>query len=319
MKAKAIIVLGLVLACGGGSETTSSSESEINVCASGATTYGVDVSEFQGDIDWNAVKSSGHDFAFIRVADGFYFDAKFGENWQNAGAAGVARGAYHFFRPGEDATQQADFFLAHVAGGELSPALDVEVTDGQSSATIVAGIGAWVARVEQATGKTPIVYTAPGFWNAIGGADAFGTSLWVAHWFTACPQMPSSWGNWQFWQYADNGSVPGIGGAVDLDVFNGPPSALAAAAPYEVAFQANTTNLWTTRDGDWKLGMAKGTSPSIASLTNGGHEIAFQANTTDLWTVGDGGWSDWHLGMMPGTSPSIAALSNGGFEVAFQS
>jgi hypothetical protein len=88
------------------------------------------------------------------------------------------------------------------------------------------------------------------------------------------------------------------------------------------AFQANTTDLMTIdhsgRGSNWGLGMASGTSPSIARLAGGGHQIAFQANTTDLWTVGSAGSHNWGLGMASGTSPSITGLSGGGFAVAFQ-
>ncbi len=90
---------------------------------------------------------------------------------------------------------------------------------------------------------------------------------------------------------------------------------------FEVAFEANTNNLWTVGSddhGDWQLGMMAGTSPSITRLANGGYEVAFQANTGSLWTVGPDGATDWQLGMMVGTSPSIAALPNGGYEVAFE-
>jgi hypothetical protein len=95
----------------------------------------------------------------------------------------------------------------------------------------------------------------------------------------------------------------------------------AAPGLVQIAFQANTTDLWTVGDAgnkDWKLGMMPGTSPSITALSGGGFEVAFQANTGDLWTVGDAGNTDWKLGMMKGTSPSITALPGGGFEVAFQ-
>jgi hypothetical protein len=88
-----------------------------------------------------------------------------------------------------------------------------------------------------------------------------------------------------------------------------------------VAFQANTSNLWTVGPGgrnDWRLGMMKGTSPSIAALKGGGYQVAFQANTGNLWTVGSAGDKDWGLGMRAATSPSIAATADGSFVVAFQ-
>jgi hypothetical protein len=109
--------------------------------------------------------------------------------------------------------------------------------------------------------------------------------------------------------------------AVSVPSQPGDPTCAVAAPTYEVAFQANTSNLWTVgRDthGDWLLGMAAGTSPSIATLSGGGYVVAFQANTGNLWTTGSTGSRDWGLGMMHGTSPSVTALANGGFEVAFQ-
>jgi hypothetical protein len=97
--------------------------------------------------------------------------------------------------------------------------------------------------------------------------------------------------------------------------------ALGSGAATEIAFQANTTSLWTVgtdNHGAWNLGMMAGTSPSVSDLTTGGYEVAFQANTGDLWTVGANTHGSWGLGMMAGTSPSIAGLSTGGYEVAFQ-
>ena len=92
-------------------------------------------------------------------------------------------------------------------------------------------------------------------------------------------------------------------------------------APEMSAFQANTGALWVSGGHggtSLKLGMRPGTSPSIATLSNGSHEIAFQANTGSLWTVGGAGNRNWGLGMKADTSPSITALPGGGYEVAFQ-
>jgi GH25 family lysozyme M1 (1,4-beta-N-acetylmuramidase) len=311
----------------------------------GATTNGVDVSEFQGGIDWNAVKASGHDFAFIRVGDGFYFDARFDDNWQAAADAHVVRGAYQFFRPGEDGTAQADWFLQHVSGGELAPTLDVEVTDGQSSATIVAGIAAWVARIQAVTGKQPIIYTAPGFWSGIAGADGFGTTLWVAHWFTNCPDLPLSWDRWTFWQYADNGGVPGIPGAVDLDVFNGTldqlvgtDSARAQIAPVTVGvnadgrlevFAAGTdTQVWHSWQvvpgggwaGFWGLTGSITGAPAVAANADGRLEVFARGGDHRLWhqwqLTPSGAWSGfWPMTGSMTDSPTVAINQDGRLEV----
>ncbi len=174
------------------------------------------------------MQQSGRAFAFIRVSDGLtHYDPEFDANWTAALGAGIYRGAYQFFRPGEDAVAQADLLLSHGGGGgELPPVLDVEVTDGVSGPTIRAGVDAWSAHVAQATGRTPIVYSAPGFWPSVGGNSESDT-LWVANWGVSCPRLPSSWSAWAFWQYSDHGSVPGISRGVDVNRFNGSLADLA--------------------------------------------------------------------------------------------
>jgi hypothetical protein len=140
-------------------------------------------------------------------------------------AAGVVRGAYQFFEPGEDPTAQANLLLQAMGPlqpGDLPPVLDMEVTGGQSAAAIVANVQTWMNVVEKATGVIPVIYTAPGFWNRSVGSTTFGANpLWVANWGVAAPTLPVGWSNWAIWQYSDTGFVPGILGQVDLDEFNG--------------------------------------------------------------------------------------------------
>ncbi len=217
------------------SENAASSSADA-VCATGGTLEGVDVSEFQAAIDWNAVKASGRSFAIARVADGLgHVDPTFPQNWAGIKAAGMVRGVYQFYRASQDGTAQANLLLDHVGAlgaGDLPPVLDVEVTDGVGAAQILSGIRAWTARIQQATGRKPIIYTAPGFWDGLGAGHDFeaADTLWVADWFVSCPVPASSWGTWKMWQYVDNGSVPGIGGAVDLDRFSGSLADLDALA-----------------------------------------------------------------------------------------
>src|SRR6266545_2185857 len=98
------------------------------VCAKGATVPGIDVSKWQGTIDWSAVASSGVVFAFIRVNHGLDdIDEEFAASWSGARRAGVVRGAYQYFLPDEDAVAQADLFLARMGPlepGDLPPVLD---------------------------------------------------------------------------------------------------------------------------------------------------------------------------------------------------
>ena len=162
------------------------------VCAPGTTVEGVDVSKWQSppntsqEPDWPQVKAAGRGYAVARVSDGAtYLDPNFDGNWAGIKAAGLVRGAYQFFRPSQDAVAQADLLLADVGAlgpGDLAPTLDVEVTDGQSNATIANGIAQWTARIRQVTGLTPIIYTRATFWSQIGNPDFSSNELWVAHW-----------------------------------------------------------------------------------------------------------------------------------------
>lgn len=185
---------------------------------------GIDVSHWQGTIDWSAVAADGVEFAFVKATEGGdYTNPRFAENWAGARRAGVVRGAYHFFRPRTDAAAQAAHFLRTVrlAPGDLPPVLDVEVTDGRSAESIAAGVLTWLQEVERATGRRPVVYTRASFWTAQMGGGLGPYPLWVAHYGVSAPSIPAGWSGWTFWQHSDAGRVDGISGAVDLNWFNG--------------------------------------------------------------------------------------------------
>jgi hypothetical protein len=136
---------------------------------------------------------------------------------------GFVRGVYQFFRASESATAQADYLLSKVGKfepGDLPPVLDVEVMDGVSNARMGQQISEWCQHIKKKTGLTPIIYTAPGFWNGLGLHDGQYT-LWVANWGVSSPQIPSGWHDYAIWQYTDSGHVGGIGGKVDMSYFHG--------------------------------------------------------------------------------------------------
>ncbi len=209
---------------------------ESRICASGTTTLGMDVSYYESSIDWAAAKAGGIQYAFIRVSDGTgSIDSKFDSNWSGSRAAGVLHGAYQFFRPSEDPIAQADLMIAALGSytpGDLPPVIDVEVTGGMSAATVAAGVRTWVDRVKNALGVTPIVYTGKYFWrDEVGGPTSFvNNPLWIAQYTSLCPDLPSPWTRWTFWQSSETGTVAGISGKVDLDSFNGSISDLIAFA-----------------------------------------------------------------------------------------
>jgi lysozyme len=234
----ALLTLSLVfnaVACGDAPTSTAadptSADDALSVCAPGATLKGIDVSYYQNQIDWAAVRSAGNSFAFIRVSDGTKFeDPKFAENWSAARDAGIVRGAYQFFRASEDPVAQANLFVAKMGtleADDLPPVLDLEVTEGVTPLSLQAKVRTWLQTVEAGTGRHPVVYTMLGMSGSVGTSFT-NYPLWVANWGVSCPRMPSSWTQWKFWQSSDKGSVPGISEKVDLDTFNGTMADLQA-------------------------------------------------------------------------------------------
>jgi GH25 family lysozyme M1 (1,4-beta-N-acetylmuramidase) len=198
------------------------------VCPSGETTYGIDVSYYQGDIDWQAARNDGVRFAFIRVSDGTGFeDPKFQQNWDGARAAGILRGVYQFFRSDDDPIAQADLLLTRMGTLEpddLPPVADVESTDGVGNGARVDKLRTWLDRVEQGSGAQPIIYTGGYFWQDNVGTDEFNDHpLWHAGYTGGtCPStVANQWPDWTFWQFGSTGSVAGISGNVDENRFNG--------------------------------------------------------------------------------------------------
>jgi lysozyme len=203
------------------------------MCPTGATVKGIDVSYYQGSVNWHEVAASGRRFGIARVSDGLgYIDSSFARNWSGMKSAGLIRGAYQYFEPSQNPVSQANVVIARVGrlgAGDLPVMLDVESTGGQSAATIAARIGQWVARIKQGTGKTPMIYTGAYFWDASVRSAAFAAlPLNIAWYGTTCPGEPSAWSrhHWAFHQYTDADRVSGISGRVDGDVFNGSLAAL---------------------------------------------------------------------------------------------
>ena len=186
---------------------------------------GIDVSKWQGSVNWKQVQQAGVAFAFARATYGMTeVDSSFNDNWQGMKDAGIIRGAYHFFLAADDPVRQADFFISTVGSlgpDDLPPVIDVESDSGVSSA-LVADVQTWLNTVAQGLGRTPIIYTAPSYWNANMNSDFGKYPLWVAEYGVAEPKAVNGWTSWTFWQYSSTGKVGGVGNAVDLDYFNGP-------------------------------------------------------------------------------------------------
>jgi GH25 family lysozyme M1 (1,4-beta-N-acetylmuramidase) len=213
---------------------------------------GLDVSNYQGTINWAKVAKAGYRFAFGKATEGTtYNDKTYTTNRNGSEAAGLVFGAYHFARPGganvaaatASAIKQANHFLA-IAGpqpGELPPVLDLEKTGSLPKQRLLAWTIAWLDQIYARTGVQPFLYTSPLFWkNSLGNstaAAAAGTGLWIAHWTsTGKPTVPAqNWNGsgWKFWQWTNCVSVPGIKHhCSDGDRMNGTKLASVAIAPY---------------------------------------------------------------------------------------
>ena len=194
--------------------------------------YGIDVSKFQREINWEAVKQMQVEkirisFTFIKATEGITRqDAAFKRNWQKAGKAGLVRGAYHFFYSTRDPIKQAINFrnVVQLESGDLPPVLDIEMHNNQPAAVIRSTAKIWLEEMEKAYGVKPIIYTNLKFYNTYLGDEFNEYPLWIAHYYQK--ERPRVNREWLFWQHSDIGRVNGIKTIVDFNVFRGDSAAL---------------------------------------------------------------------------------------------
>jgi lysozyme len=214
---------------------------------------GVDVSEFQGSINWTSVKNAGINFAFIRATYGQNSDdATFTTNATNAANAGMMAGYYHYayydlanHTPASEANNFWNAIKTYIKadGKHLMPVLDVEEGSALGSGTGVSSLTAWVkawCTDVQNLAAAAGLYVVPMVYCSSSPAGSYFDStipqkipLWVANYTgTTTPQTSEptagtgEWQTWQFWQYTSSGSVSGISGNVDRDVLNGDTNVL---------------------------------------------------------------------------------------------
>ncbi|ANT51664.1 glycoside hydrolase family 25 protein [Mesorhizobium amorphae] len=191
--------------------------------------HGVDVSRWQGNVNWGKLRAQGANFAYIKATDGGdHLDPMFRTNWRNADAAGLKRGAYHFFYWCRTAGEQADWFIRNVprVEGALPPVIDVE-WNGESSckrrpsrATVQEKMQVFMDKLERHYGQRPIIYTSPDFYRD----NLRGAFLDYPFWLRAVARHPSKvypGRKWLFWQYSGSGLSHGVRGRIDLNVFHG--------------------------------------------------------------------------------------------------
>ena len=205
---------------------------------------GIDVSRFQGEINWEWVGGTNVEFAWVQASRGEGEDCAvvpdrcgpdefYAANYAGATGAGLRVGAYHRAFAGgggrkatkRDARREANVFIAVVGElreGDLLPALDVETPfGGLSKKGVRRWIRAWLDRVRRKLGAKPVIYTNLSSWQATGDTRRFarkGHPLWVANFGVDSPAVPAgNWDGhgWSVWQFTSSGKVSGIKGSVD--------------------------------------------------------------------------------------------------------
>ncbi len=211
---------------------------------SGYSVRGIDVSAYQGNVNWGAAANAGIKFAYVKATEGTtYTNPYFNGQYNGAKNNGLFAGAYAFARPDEpNAKAQADYFVNNaqwrVDGRTLPLMLDLEwpysgsgVSNacwGLSPAAMVNWIHTFVTEARARTGKPMLIYTSPYWWNPCTNSSRAFADQWlnIPYWNPGPPTyLPAGWSRWTIWQYDDAGSQPG-----DQDVFNGSLAQMAAWA-----------------------------------------------------------------------------------------
>ncbi|KQB41433.1 Lysozyme M1 [Flavobacterium daejeonense] len=187
---------------------------------------GIDVSEYQDEIDWDEVKTLDDDyqlsFVFIRATVGNdRLDKRFEENWLHAKENKLIRGAYHYYRPNENSLEQAELFIKTVRleKGDLPPVLDIErLPENQSMERLKLGLRRWLTKIEAHYKVKPIIYTGERYYDDFLKKEFSDYLFWIANYNFYREKMEE---NWLFWQFTEKASVSGIKGNVDVNIFNG--------------------------------------------------------------------------------------------------
>lgn len=187
--------------------------------------HGIDVSRWEGKIDFERVRKSGIRIVYIKATQGTdYVDPDFERNYRDAHKEGLAIGFYHYVtaRSINEAREEARFFASHIRDKvqHVKPAMDFEVFGNLTTTEIREISQQFLATLEEETKHKPVIYSDSS--NASGhfADDRFRQyPLWIAEYGVSRPNMENPWHRWSGWQYTDRGSVRGISGSVDRDYF----------------------------------------------------------------------------------------------------
>ena len=194
-------------------------------------TFGFDVSQFQGEINWDKVDSVEHkfplQFVFIRATAGNdKKDIRFDENWVAAKKHHFIRGAYHYYRPDENSLEQAKNFIKNVKlqKGDFPPVLDIEkLSESQSTDSLKVGLKRWLEAIDKLYNVKPIIYTGEKYYNDFLKDDFPEYTFWVANYNFFVENIKV---DWLFWQFTEKARIEGIEERVDVNIYNGTPMML---------------------------------------------------------------------------------------------
>jgi lysozyme len=210
------------------------------------TIEGMDVSHWSGKVDYSIAKKAGMFFSIFKATDfdpitktGFV-DTQAAANWTNTRAQQIINGSYHWLQPRIDPIAQANFYVKfwEKYPGDLAPILDFEDKDIVSPTDMLYKAQAWLEAVEQATQRTPIVYTSSGYMRQFEQSKAGflqRSPLWLAQ-YPLCPipSIPNPWPPWTIWQYSQTAPGPACGAqsaGMDMNRFKGSLDELKALTP----------------------------------------------------------------------------------------
>jgi GH25 family lysozyme M1 (1,4-beta-N-acetylmuramidase) len=313
---------------------------------------GLDVSNWQGTVNWPSIKANGARFAYIKATEGTgYRSASFGAQYSGAASVGLLRGAYHFGRPdGASGASQASYFVNNGGGWSadgitMPPVLDIEDNPyaglnrcyGKTPGQLATWVRDFTQTVYRLTNKQAMIYTSYYFWrDCLGNTSEFSQTnpLWLASYYTNSPLIPGGWPTYTAWQYANDyanasqtvkATFPG-----DQNVFNGSMDQLRrlASTPdkYEIGAPAGSTPISGKWHGDGKsyLGWMLNGYGCVQNPTGGPSCFAFGAPgdkpVTGDWngdgrtTIGIVRAGRWYLSnnLTNGSIDSIAAFGEPG-------
>ena len=229
---------------------------------------GMDISVYQGEVDFNAARDDGIEVVYIRAGYGSGgVDACLQSHYQGARAAGLHIGFYHFLyaRTAAEARAEARFFASQLS--ELTydcrPVLDIEELSGLSSAQASAIASAFLEELESLTGQTPMVYTSAYDASRVLDSSVARWPLWAADYGPSQPHVTANWTSWAGFQYTDRGTVSGVSGYVDRDSFTAEIFLSEAPAP--------GADTYTVRRGDTLWGIARRYSTTVSALSSLNH------------------------------------------------